>query len=156
VTYEHICDNISDMASIEDKYVTLGSTCIVLNGESGGMEIYIADSEHNWKSLVIAGASGGDSTVVVDNSPLFHVCTSSEVRANGTPKITSPEENIIYLVPVKGETGNKFEEYLYVNSKWELIGSAGLDVDLGEYVTWDDLSSENYASLDENDKVRAD
>lgn len=134
ITYEHICDNTSDMASIEDKYATLGSTCIVLKGESGGMEVYIADSGHQWQSLAIAGASGGSgSTIVVDNSSLFHVCTKSEIRVNGTPKITSPEENTIYLVPTDGETNNLFNEYLYVNGKWEMIGSAGMD--LSEYAT---------------------
>lgn len=148
VTYEHICDTRADMASIDDKYVTLGSTCIILKGTSGGMEVYIADSNHQWQSLAIAGGSSGSGgTVVVNSSPLFHVCTPNEVRANGTPKISSPEENTIYLVPTEGETNNLFNEYLYVNSKWEMIGSAGIDLsryvtqsDLNQYVTQDDLS----------------
>ena len=30
ITYEHICDTTEDMASIEKKYITLGSVCIIL------------------------------------------------------------------------------------------------------------------------------
>lgn len=170
VTYEHICDTRADMALIDDRYVTLGSTCIILKGTSGGMEVYIADSNHQWQSLAIAGGSSGSGgTVIVNSSPLFHVCTSSEVRINGTPKISNPEENTIYLVPTNGETNNLFNEYLYVNSKWEMIGSAGIDLseyatyqdlaranfathnDLNNYATHDDLN--DYASLDDNGKV---
>lgn len=140
VTYEHICDTRADMASIEDKYITLGSTCIILKGTSGGMEVYIADSDHQWQSLAIAGGSSSSSSseVIIQSNPLFYVCTSSQVRINGTPKITSPEENTIYLVPTDGETNNLFNEYLYVNGKWEMVGSAGID--LSEYVTYEDLS----------------
>lgn len=44
LTYEHICDTKEDMAEIQRKYVTLGSVCIVLQGENGAMEVYMADS----------------------------------------------------------------------------------------------------------------
>ena len=51
VTYEHICDTNADMEAIDSKYITLGSTCIVLHGEAG-LEIYMADSEGEWISLM--------------------------------------------------------------------------------------------------------
>ena len=51
VTFEHICDTIADMNNIENAYVTLGSVCIVLKGESGGLEVYMADSNKNWNPL---------------------------------------------------------------------------------------------------------
>jgi len=44
ITYEHICDTSADMANIESRYKTLGSVCIVIQGDSGGMEVYMADS----------------------------------------------------------------------------------------------------------------
>lgn len=52
VTYEHICDTTADKDNIDPHYVTLGSTCIVINGESGGVEVYIADSNKNWVSII--------------------------------------------------------------------------------------------------------
>lgn len=44
------------------------------------------------------------------------------------------EENVFYLVKDnKGKDGNSYLEYLWINGKWELIGST--DVDLSGYVT---------------------
>lgn len=46
---------------------------------------------------------------------------------------TTGEENVLYLVP-KTTTGtnNVFEEYLYINNNWELIGTT--DIDLSNYI----------------------
>lgn len=55
-----------------------------------------------------------------------------------------PTENIndkaIYLVPYTGsKTGNLYEEYIYVDNAWEMIGTTKLD--LSNYVTTTDLST---------------
>lgn len=39
----------------------------------------------------------------------------------------------IYLVPNSGSSGNIYDEYIYINSNWELIGST--EVDLSNYYT---------------------
>ena len=51
ITYEHYCDTTEDMVNIDPKYITLGSVCIVVEGESGELEAYIAKSDKSW-SLV--------------------------------------------------------------------------------------------------------
>lgn len=51
ITYEHYCDTTNDMTNIDPKYITLGSVCIVVEGESGELEAYIAKSDKSW-SLV--------------------------------------------------------------------------------------------------------
>jgi len=51
ITYEHVCDATADMANIDPKYITLGSICIVLEGESGALEVYMANSKKQWISL---------------------------------------------------------------------------------------------------------
>ena len=51
VTYEHICDAAADMDNIDPAYITLGTVAIVLNGESGGLEVYMADSSKEWHKL---------------------------------------------------------------------------------------------------------
>ena len=48
VTYEHFCDTAADIKKIDPKEITLGSVLIVLQGESGSMEIYIANSNKEW------------------------------------------------------------------------------------------------------------
>ena len=51
VTYEHYCDTMEDMAKIEPEYITLGSTCVVVEGDSGELEAYIAKSDKTWKPV---------------------------------------------------------------------------------------------------------
>lgn len=50
------------------------------------------------------------------------------------------EEHVIYLLPLqRSKTGNMFEEYIWVNSKWELLGTA--TVDLSNYYTKAEVDS---------------
>lgn len=51
VTNEFYCDTPADMAAINTKDITLGSVCIVVEGESGGLEAYVANSQHEWKEV---------------------------------------------------------------------------------------------------------
>ena len=62
VTYEHYCDTVADLDNIPYNESTLGSVAVVLVGESGGLEIYIANSNHEWIPLV-SGGGGGNVTV---------------------------------------------------------------------------------------------
>lgn len=52
-------------------------------------------------------------------------------------------ENKIYLV-VNAETGtnNTYKEYIYVDNNWELLGEYKAEVDLSNYVEFDDLENE--------------
>lgn len=49
--YEHYCDSTSDMDNIDPHYITLGSSCVVLNGTNGGLDLYLADSQKQWHLL---------------------------------------------------------------------------------------------------------
>lgn len=45
------------------------------------------------------------------------------------------DKNAIYLVPITPDIqGNNYEEYIYVNNQWELLGKIGVQVDLTDYV----------------------
>lgn len=59
VTYDHVCDATADMANIPSDQISLGSTCIVLEGEGGGVEFYMAKSTKEWV-LVGSAISGND------------------------------------------------------------------------------------------------
>ena len=115
------------MANIERRYKTLGSTCIVITGESGGLEVYIADQNGEWKAFESAG-SGGSLTPALS----LHICTEEEVD-EGMPNIAVPEENTIYFVPTQEEENNLYTEYIYVDGEWEKLGGAALD--LSNYAT---------------------
>lgn len=62
VVYEHYCDATNDLTNIDPDYITLGSVAIVLQGDSGGLEVYIADSNKQWKSIAGGSSSSGSSS----------------------------------------------------------------------------------------------
>ena len=73
VTYEHICDTSADMNNIDPQYVTLGSVCIVINGEDEGMNVYMANSNKEWVSIAMSsggssGGSGSSGVMVVEET----------------------------------------------------------------------------------------
>lgn len=52
------------------------------------------------------------------------------------------EANVIYLVPKQDEDENNvFDEYIWINDDWELIGTT--DIDLSNYVTKSELDASN-------------
>ena len=68
-----------------------------------------------------------------------------------------PTENIdetaIYLKPVEKPTGeNKFEELIYVNGKWEDLGTPNVEIDLSNYYTKEES---NEKLLTKQDKLVA-
>lgn len=123
ITYEFMCDTVADMNRIENEYRALGSVAIVLNGESGSLEVYITDSSKEWHNF--SAASGGSAA---EGAGLkLHLCTQDEVE-EGLPNISDPDENTIYLVPGSEEENNLYEEYFYIDDGWEKFGSAGVDL----------------------------
>ena len=60
LTYEHICDTGADLENIDPNYITLGSVAIVLEGDSGGLEVYMAHSDKTWVPLA-GGLSNEES-----------------------------------------------------------------------------------------------
>lgn len=122
VTYEHICDTLQDRDNIEKRYITLGSTCLVLSGENDALEVYMADSNKEWHDIAVSGGGGGSGSGGLQ----LYICTASEVQ-DGKPAVEMPLENILYLVP-GGTDGNLYTEYMYVNNNWELFGGATVDL----------------------------
>ena len=55
LTYEHVCDTTADLNNIDPEYINLGSVAIVLHG-SAGIEVYMADSNKQWVSLIATPA----------------------------------------------------------------------------------------------------
>lgn len=55
ITYEFVCDTVSDLLTIDPQYVTMGSVATVISGDTG-FEVYMANSQKQWINL-----SGGSS-----------------------------------------------------------------------------------------------
>jgi len=86
----------------------------------------------------------GSGDIAIDLS-LFKVVT--ELPTSGI------DENKVYLVP-NGQTDgtNVYTEYIYANSKWEILGEYKSDVDLSDYVTTEQLESATSTALSEAEK----
>lgn len=142
ITYEFICDTLTDMNAIENTYRTLGSVAIVLSGESEGLEVYIAGSNRQWNSL---GAMGGESSGAAAGL-VIHICSQNEYNANTLlPTVQTPDETTLYLVPASAESGNLYDEYIYVNEAWETFGSA--NINLSNYIQKTDIATQSTAGL---------
>ena len=119
ITYEHYCDAKADLANIPKNQITLGSTAVVLQDEDGGMGIYIAGSDKEWVAVSTSSgeADGGTSL------DFIHICASGEYNSQTlVPIIEFPEENVFYLVPNGGSTGDLFDEWIWTNNNWEKFG----------------------------------
>lgn len=84
------------------------------------------------KKGVADGVASLDSNGKV---PLSQLSVDNElfVVVNTLDEIPDPSNNKIYLVPKTGSNGSIYDEYIYIDNDWELIGS--LEVDLSDYYT---------------------
>lgn len=71
---------------------------------------------------------------------------AGQLKIEVTEALPSEGENsTIYLVlNEEGEENNIYNEYLYLNKKWELIGTT--KIDLSDYVTIENLQAKDYAT----------
>lgn len=66
------------------------------------------------------------------------------------PDASSAKDNIIYMVKNSGGvSGDAYSEYMLVNGTMEKIGTTATEVDLSNYVTYDDVQGITKAELDE-------
>ena len=59
------------------------------------------------------------------------------------------EENVIYLVGSAKAGDNVYEEWIYVNNKWEKIGDTSTEVNLDGYLKEEDIKSITNQEIDE-------
>ncbi len=117
LTYEHICDTIADMNNIEKKYITLGSTCIVLSGSANALEAYMADSNKEWHELLVSGSeTGGNSGI--NTAVLKTLLAPTRVSSLEPSKLLSG--NIIEAIgtPTYVEDISQYANYGLTNTGW--------------------------------------
>lgn len=94
------------------------------------------------------GGSAVDTYTKAEIDKMFGEAGTVQVEVVDVLPTEDIKENVIYLVP-NGSTGeNYYNECMYINGKWEIIGTT--EIDLSSYVTKEELE----AAL--ADKVTAD
>lgn len=97
----------------------------------------------NGESLV----GTGNITLNVDLYEIVSVLPTTDINVN----------KIYLVVDSNGITTNVYEEYLYVNNKWELIGKYKAGIDLTPYVKFTDTAtSTKNGAMSKEDKVKLD
>lgn len=75
---------------------------------------------------MIKGGLGGMTDLPI------HICTEDEYDAEtGIPTVTDPVPDTFYLVPSGSDLDDMFEEWVYVNDRWERFGT-GVGATMGE------------------------
>ena len=64
-------------------------------------------------------------------------------------KPSTGDENTIYLVGPKGDGNNVYEEWLYINNKWEKVGDTNTTVNLSGYLKEKDLTAITNAEINQ-------
>ena len=121
-----------------EKYVTKDSL------ESTLEEYYTQDDvdelldEKQPKFNVGTGLELEDGTLSVTlDTTIFKV-----VESLPTQPATGDANKLHLVLSTTSETGNLYEEYLYVNNKWELLGKFKAEVDLTPYLKIEDIEEE--------------
>ena len=102
-----------------------------------------------------------DETVDLDTLKQV-VAESKHISAKiveALPEADSAVANVIYLVKKDGNKNNVYDEYLFIDGQFELIGDTSTDVDLGDYFTKKEvqaaidkaMASVDIASISNND-----
>lgn len=114
-----LLDNKADKSSVPTKLSQLDNDTGFITNAVDNLTNYYLKSETYTKTEVndLIGQIKTISIQVVDTLP------------------TTGENNIIYLVPKEGSKDDVYNEYIWVNNAWELIGST--QIDLTGYATED-------------------
>lgn len=94
----------------------------------------------------LGGIKVDGNTITINSNGVISASSSLNIDVVETLPTTDISTSTIYLVRrIKEEENNIYDEYIYIDDNWELIGST--DVDLSNYVTTTQLTSElsNYA-----------
>lgn len=132
---------ISKTGSYEDllNKPTIPTKTSDLENDSG----FITNTVDNLTNYYLKSETYTQSEV---NNLIGQIKTISIEVVNTLP--TTGEDNKIYLVPKEGSTGDVYNEYIWVNNTWELIGST--QVDLTGYATQDWVNNQIKDFLNES------
>lgn len=86
-----------------------------------------------------SGGSAVDTYTKAEINKMFSEAGTVQVEAVDALPTEDIKENVIYLVPNGSSGENFYDECMYINNKWETIGTT--EVDLSNYVTKEELET---------------
>lgn len=141
--------NLSGVQTLWNKIKTFVNQSIEENttnnlGVAGGIATLDGDGKLPTSQLPSLKTVNGNS-IVGDGNISIDLSIYKIVEALPTQDI---ESNKIYLmVDANGVEGDEYDEYAYINNKWELLGHYRASVELDGYVKFTDEASETKAGV---------
>lgn len=138
---------------VENPVLEKGEPSIVRDPEEPSEWLKIGDGETPWNDLPYRKGPQGAPFTYDDFSAEQLASLTGPKGDKGEagaikfiPVTELPTENIddsaIYLLPAENEEArNLYDEYIYNNGAWELIGAAGVEVNLDDYVKKTDYAT---------------
>lgn len=136
----NINNTVSNLkTTVDNNYSTLNTT---INTKTSALDSKINNNTNNISNL--QKSLNNTNTAVSNNQKEI-----KDLKENILPSLktgvkyeivsylpTNPKDGVVYLVPNTIKPGT-YKEYLYINSKWELIGDteSSVDIDLSGYYT---------------------
>lgn len=102
-----------------------------LKNQKGNPYLTAQDTAVNFTGDVKVGGKNVATSSDIDTleEKIQGIKSTSFETASSLDDITSPKENVIYLIPkASSKTKNVKDEYIWVNGAWELIGNTEVDV----------------------------
>jgi len=158
---ETMSDNALRLCGIKGKYYILRNE---LNARLNALKIYLEGKDEELRSIVedLSNAVSSIERDYISDTELATVLgnyyTKQEVNSllSVIPKFTVQvveslpthdiSTEVLYLVPNDNNPlgGNAYDEYLYINNNWELVGST--NIDLSDYYTKSEVDNKTFTT----------
>lgn len=124
-----------EVQQVRTGLVTVPEDIFEIKSEYGKLKVYLDD-----KYVAFDDTNGKEVLSLASQkyvNDLFGSLTTLDIKVVTSLPTNNISTTTIYLIPVSTDGTNIYEEYIYVNEKWELIGTT--KVDLSNYVTKNEL-----------------
>lgn len=107
--------------------------CVPIIGKENEYDMFLY-IDSNWVSVGSGSIDLSDYYTKEEVDDIVADISTLSFKIVQEKPVEDIETNIIYLIPKSGsETGNIYEEWIYIDKEWELLGAT--DIDLSNYMT---------------------
>lgn len=98
------------------------------------------------RTVALASLNGSEGSYTkAEIDKMFGEAGTVQVEAVDVLPIENIRENVIYLVPNGSSGENYYDECMYINGKWEIIGNT--KIDLSNYYTKDEVDNKSIVNI---------
>ena len=97
------------------------------------------------RTVALASLNGSEGSYTkAEIDKMFGEAGTVQVEAVDVLPTENIRENVIYLVPNGSSGENYYDECMYINGKWEVIGTT--EIDLSNYYTKEEIDTKDFTA----------